>query len=172
MLCVGLCCAGCAQEVSNVGHDSSEEVVLDAISNQGYLGSNSFRQASRTAFTSALGDHPDVMNYVTTHSFPWYAKIASDQSNSGVSLTEGAIIVREVLDAQGGVAKLTLMVRGAPNSNPSVGDYWFGVTDPNGVPLVVDGQRQMGQLTACYSCHQMRASDGYLFGVASSNHMP
>ncbi len=172
---IGLCCSACAPPTEPpplVGQDSSEETVLAAISDDAYRSSTAFRQASRAPYQSDLGAKPKIMAYVTAPSFPWYEKIASDQSGSRVYLTEGAVIVREVLDAKGQVEKLTLMVKGAPNSNPSVGDFWFGVTDPSGTPLVVDGQRQMGQLSACYSCHQMRANDGYLFGVPIANHMP
>lgn len=75
------------------------------------------------------------------------------------------MIVREVLDANGEVAKLTMMAKGPPGYDPTLGAWWFGVTDPNGRPLVQDGQLLVGRLTQCHECHSERADDDFLFGV-------
>jgi hypothetical protein len=77
--------------------------------------------------------------------------------------------VRQVLEPDGGVAKLTLMVKGPPGYNPDLGDWWFGETDPSGTPLTSDAGVLMGRLSQCYSCHLTRNDDGYLFGVPSSD---
>jgi len=167
LLVFGLGCAGA--EGSRLGEDPQPETVLAAIEYGGYLRSSAILPAASGAWPSALNDGSIVMSYVTTPSFPWYEKIAPERTGSGVSLAVGATIVRSVLDASGAVTKLTVMVRGADGSNPTVGDYWFAVTDPGGNPLVVDGKPQVGQLTQCYSCHQERAADGYLFGVPVAN---
>jgi hypothetical protein len=107
--------------------------------------------------------------WVTSADFQKYSRITPDQHGSGASVDSGTMIVREVLDAQGQVAKLTIMVKGPAGYNPSVGDFWFGVTQPDGTPLVDNGTKQLGKLTQCFGCHISRASDGYLFGV-SLNH--
>ena len=71
----------------------------------------------------------------------------------------GTVIVREVLDANGQVAKLTLMAKGPNGYDPTLGDWWFGEADPTGTPT------KMGRLTECHSCHVPRANEDFLFGV-------
>jgi hypothetical protein len=48
---------------------------------------------------------------------------------------------------------------------PTLGDWWFGVTDPAGVPITDATGLQVGKLTACHGCHIPRATDDFLFGV-------
>jgi hypothetical protein len=88
-----------------------------------------------------------------------------ERKGSGVVVRPGTLLIREVLGPRGEVAKLTLIVKGPPGYNPDLADFWFGVTDPDGTPVVDNGVKQLGKLTECYSCHLARATDGYLFGV-------
>jgi hypothetical protein len=55
-----------------------------------------------------------------------------------------------------------MIVRGY---DPTLGDWWFAVTDANGKPLVDQGVVQVDRLQACHQCHLERAHDDYLFGV-------
>jgi hypothetical protein len=80
-------------------------------------------------------------------------------------LSQGTIIVREVLDSSGNVSQLTLMAKGQPGYDPTLGDWWFGLADPSGQPVISDGVPQLGRLDACHTCHIPRESDDYLFGV-------
>ena len=56
----------------------------------------------------------------------------AETTGSGVTVSPGTVIVRSVLDASGNVSKLTLMAKGPPGYDPSIGDWWFGETDPTG----------------------------------------
>ena len=95
-----------------------------------------------------------------------YRAIHPEQTGSKVNVAVGTVIVREVLDDRGAVSKLTIMAKGPPGYDPSLGDWWFGVTDPTGKPLFdKNGLAQVGRLTACHDCHDQRASDDFLFGV-------
>jgi hypothetical protein len=107
--------------------------------------------------------------WVTAADYASYTRISPDQSGSGASLAPGAMVVREVLGPDGAVAKLTLMMKGPPGYNPTVGDFWFGVTDPAGTPIVDNGVAQVGLLSQCFGCHVARASDGNLFGVSPAH---
>jgi hypothetical protein len=94
-----------------------------------------------------------------------FRKIHPETTGSGVTVTIGTVIVRSVLDAGGNVSKLTLMAKGPPGYDPTIGDWWFGETDATGTPLVDGGVVQVGRLTACHTCHLPRATDDFLFGV-------
>jgi hypothetical protein len=51
-------------------------------------------------------------------------------------------------------------------SSSDVGDFAFGVTDPSGTPVDDDGGAPIwGKVQDCATCHETRASSGFLFGV-------
>lgn len=134
-----------------------------------YRDSPAFVQVNDTAYASALGGGAFINLYVSTHAFPAYATIESDAAGTGVVVPEGTLIVREVLDEAGNVKRLTLMAKGPPGYNPDLGDFWFGVTEPDGTPVVENGAPRLGRLQDCYGCHLARASDDFLFGVPADN---
>jgi len=57
------------------------------------------------------------------------------------------------------------MGKGPAGYDPTLGDWWFGVTDASGAPLSDSSGEEVGRLTDCHSCHIPRATDDYLFGV-------
>jgi hypothetical protein len=144
-----------------------ETLILSAIANGAYKWSPQFVPVNRSAYGSTAAAGVDINVWVTSADFASYSKIDPDKSGSHVELNPGAMIVREVLK-NGVPAKITLMVKGPPGYNPDLGDFWFGVTDPSGTPLVDNGAELTGKLTACFGCHLPRKDDGYLFGVAES----
>lgn len=122
------------------------------------------KMASRI-YTSELAPNPQIELWINPNAAPPYARVRPDAKGANVDLPEGTLIVREVLSA-GKVAKLTVMGKGPLGSNPVVGDWWFAVTTPEGVPIVENGQELLGKLPQCVSCHDARgAADDYLFGV-------
>ena len=145
----------------------NEDTILAAVAQGAYHYSPQFTPVNHGAYTSAIS--PAKINvWVTSADFAAYSAIAPEKTGSGVKLAPGAMIVREVLGADGSPAKLTLMVKGPPGYNPDLGDFWFGVTEPNGTPLQENGAKLTGKLTQCFGCHIPRANDGYLFGVPLS----
>ena len=141
-----------------------EQRILRSVANGAYRNSPMFAAVSQTAYPSAIA--AATLNvWVTAADYAAYTRIAPDKSGSGSSLPPGAIVVREVLDGSGAVAKVTLMAKGPAGYNPMVGDFWFGVTTPDGAPMVANGVTQMGKVQSCFGCHVGRASDGNLFGV-------
>jgi hypothetical protein len=172
MIFLAALAGGC---MSMMGYPSSEPAagsgtvdeasILASVAGGAYRQGARFEAVSGAPYPSAIAAQTDVDVFVTTADYAMYARISPDQSGSGASLTPGATIVREVLDASGAVSKLTLMVKGPPGYNPTVGDFWFGVTTPDGTPVVDNGVTQLGKVSACFGCHMPRASDGFLFGV-------
>jgi hypothetical protein len=109
-----------------------------------------------------------AINCYVTGDVAQYRKIHPERSGSNVTVIPGTMIVREVLDASQQVTKLTVMAKGPPGFDPSLGDWWFAVTDPDGVPLVENGAPLVGRLVQCHDCHDDRARDDFLFGVPGS----
>lgn len=118
----------------------------------------SFAKIDRRPYTSTLGAfdinvfvHGDVNTYRSIH--------PESTATTPVKLAVGTVIVREVLDANGQIAKLTLMAKGPAGYDGTLGDWWFGEADPAGNPT------KMGRLTECHSCHVPRANEDFVFGV-------
>lgn len=123
-----------------------------------------------TPYTSTLPPNPQIELWISSGARTAYDRIRPDARGSNVTLPRGTLIVREVHDG-GRVAKLTIMGKGEPGSNPPVGDWWFAVTTPTGEPLLEAGVRLIGKLPQCVACHDERGADDYLFGVTAAAHL-
>jgi hypothetical protein len=152
--------------------EMNEPAILASVANGAYRYSTQFTPLNRVPYASAIADGAPINVWVTTADYLNYGKIVPDKNGSGVALPSGAMVVREVLGKDGGVTKLTLMVKGPKGYNPDLGDFWFGVTDPDGTPQQDANHKLTGKLSQCYSCHIPRANDGFLFGVPDEPRMP
>ncbi len=148
---------------SNATVDSAS--VLASIAQGVYQTSPDFTEVTKEPYPSAAAAGSMVLEWVSTSSLAIYELISPEVTGSNAVAPEGTTIVRAVLDEDGGIGKLTLMFKGPKGYNPALGDWWFGVTDPNGTPIEEDGGAEVGLLTGCFTCHVPRANDGYLFGV-------
>ncbi|HEY5945394.1 MAG TPA: hypothetical protein VIV40_07880 [Kofleriaceae bacterium] len=70
-----------------------------------------------------------------------------------------------MLDQTGTAQRLTIMAKGPAGYNPTIGDWFWAVTDLNGTPIAEQGVPRAGRIADCYGCHLPYASDDYLFGV-------
>jgi hypothetical protein len=123
-------------------------------------------------YPSAIGNSTNINVWVTAPDYLSYTRISPEHSGSGATVAVGTLLVREVRDMTGTVQKLTLMMKGPAGYNPDVGDFWFGVTQPDGTPMMDSGTPKLGKLAECFGCHIARAGDGYLFGVPASDRAP
>jgi hypothetical protein len=153
-----------ATEGDGAAPEVDAAAVLATIANFAYATSPAFKQITAEPYESAAAADTMISEWVSTSAWYQYIAISPDVTGSQVTLPAGTTIVRAVLDSDGGVGKLTLMFKGPPGYNPALGDWWFGVTDPAGVPVEADGGPEVGLLTGCFSCHIPRANDGYVFG--------
>jgi hypothetical protein len=156
--------------VGDAGSGSSTEgvdpvAVLESIARGGYATSSAFTRVTAAPYESAAAAGTMVSEWVSSFALNDYLAIAPEVTGSGATVPPGTTIVRAVLGEDGGVGKLTVMTKGPPGFNAALGDWWFAVTDPDGLPLEEDGGAEMGKLSGCYSCHVPRSGDGYLFGV-------
>lgn len=138
--------------------DAVDRLMIGEAANVG-----AFTQINRAPYASTLGAFN--LDVYISQDARTYRRIHPETTGSGVVLPPGTLIVRQVLDAQGQVTKVTLMAKQAAGYDPTLGDWWFGVTDPAGVPLEDASGPQVGRMTECHGCHIPRAQDDYLFGV-------
>jgi hypothetical protein len=159
--------AGCASVLALSACDSGEtwdQTNLDVITtHQGFV------RIDAHAFVTAIAPATaDVDVFVDPLGAASYRLIDPGRTGSHAMVPIGTQIVRVVLDGNGAIAKLTMMAKGPPGTNPSLGDWWFAETDPFGTPLDGDdGAPIMGAVAACATCHVDRASDDHLYGVAA-----
>lgn len=126
-----------------------------------------FEQINKLPYPSALGP-PGIDLWVDPAGAAAYRKIDPGVDGSHASVPRGTMIVRAVFDDAGVLTKLTLMAKGPAGYDPTLGDWWFGVTDPDGTPIIENGAPMLGPLAACHECHLARAQDDFLFGVPAA----
>ncbi|HTQ44742.1 MAG TPA: cytochrome P460 family protein [Polyangiaceae bacterium] len=143
--------------------------VLEALNGWAFSTSSTFTHATKAAYASKAAPGAWVQEWVSSDAYAAYSSISPDASGSGVVLPAGTTIVRAVYDAQAQPTEVTVMVKGPSGYNPDLGDWWFGLADANGVFDTNDGGAMMGRLTQCYSCHQPRSADDFLFGVPTDD---
>jgi hypothetical protein len=146
---------------------STQETPLDQATLALAAGYKTFTQVNTRADASAVGSF-DINVYVTGD-VTTYERIHPETTTTVSPLAVGTLIVREVLNADGSIDKLTLMAKGPAGYDPSLGDWWFGEADPQCQPIVDSGGLELGRLDDCHSCHIPRQSDDYLFGVPAAD---
>jgi hypothetical protein len=153
-----LAAACTAGTITPLGGDTFDEEALVAAL-PSFHESGEFIPVSSAMYPSVL-DSGNVEVYVSAGAAAEFGKITPDRERSGVLVPEGTYVIREVFDTAGAPVRLTAMVKGPPGYSPAVGDWWFAVATADGVEV-----SRSGLVVECYSCHQARASDSYLFGV-------
>jgi hypothetical protein len=153
------------------GASVDESAILAAIADGAYATSPAFAQAS-TGYPSSAAAGSTVVEWVSADALAEYQSITPDGGGSNASLPVGTVVVRVVEDDAGSPTKLTIMAKGPAGYNAALGDWWFGVTDPTGVPATSDAGVELGKLTGCYGCHLPRSADDFLFGVPASARAP
>ncbi|MGO8999221.1 MAG: hypothetical protein ACLQVI_38335 [Polyangiaceae bacterium] len=142
-----------------------EAAILASIARGAFRESGAFVKVTNAPYPSVAAPGKMVDEWVSSLGSAEYAGIAPDGGAVTADLPPGATIIREVIDSSGSVSALTLLVKGPAGYNPAIGDWWWGVTDPDGVPAVGDAGLELGRLTQCYSCHVPRQAQDFLFGV-------
>jgi hypothetical protein len=127
----------------------------------------SFAQINAAPYVSQLGAF-DVNNFVSQDARD-YRRVHPETTGTNITMPVGTLIVRNVLDASGQISEITLMGKGPAGYDPTLGDWWFGVLDPQGVPMTDASGPQVGRLTDCHGCHIPRANDDFLFGVPKAD---
>jgi hypothetical protein len=156
-------CADDSQQSTGEAVDIDEQAVLAAAAH--YRDGSQFDRVSGSSYPSALGTTSYIDLYASRTASMQYALIDPGASGSKAIVPVGGIIVREVLDENAKPQRLTILAKGPAGYNPTIGDWFWAVTDLNGTPVVENGVPRTGRLADCYGCHVPRAADDYLFGV-------
>lgn len=160
-------------QLTDAGVDAPDLRVMDAIDREMIreaIRLGAFSKVNRAPYASTLGAFS--IDVYVNQDLRVYRRIHPETTGSGAVVSVGTIIVRDVLDAQNKVSKVTLMAKQAAGYDPTLGDWWFGVTDPAGTPLEDAAGPQVGRLTECHGCHLPRAQDDFLFGVPQDVQRP
>ena len=172
LLCATFPLAGCLSLVipDHAPAPPDDATVEQMLAQRDFMG-ESFVRINHAPFSSDLESDRVVTMYVNAAAAAAYQGVTPDaDSSTGPAFPVGGMIVRTTTDTSGTLQALTFMVKHEPGYFPEVGDFEFGVTDPNGKPaLDTDGSTMMGKLGECASCHEQRADSGFLFGVATTN---
>ena len=140
--------------------------MLSILQTQAFRGSG-FTQIDHAPFASTLVPGAWVTNFVRSDAAKAYQAITPNADHEDAPFPVGGCVVRAVADAKGQPTKLTVMVKREAGYYPEAGDFFFGVTDANGMPVTDGGTLQWGKLHVCGDCHAKRAASGFLFGVAT-----
>ncbi len=160
--------AGCLSQVIPAHEPAEEGQMLGILQTQAFHGSG-FVQTDPSPFASALAPGAWVTNFVSSDAATAYGAVTPDADHEGAPFPVGGCVVRAVADANGEVTKLTVMVKREPGYFPEAGDFFFGVTDPEGNPMSDGDTLQWGKLQSCAQCHATRSASGFLFGVAMAD---
>jgi hypothetical protein len=171
----GLVCSlsiGCTVTAYSVAPVSEVPEVSEMLKHADYRGSG-FVQMNSVPYPSDLAKGSMVTCYVSKEAALSYAGVVPDLDGAVTGgFPVGGVIVREVADQTGKMQKLTVMVKREQGYFPEVGDFFFGVSDGEGVPMPdASGQMQWGKLTTCAGCHQGRAKANFLFGVSEDDRL-
>ena len=129
-----------------------------------------FVRVNRAPFASDLETGRVVTMYVSQGAEGAYEAVTPESEAAGPPFPVGGMIVRTSSDMSGNLLELTFMVKHEAGYFPEVGDFAFGVTDPDGTPQAdADGNAIWGKVQDCALCHESRASAGFLFGVSAAH---
>lgn len=127
-----------------------------------------FAHISASPYTSSVGSF-DISVYAQGDVKTYRSIHPATTASSSITVAEGTMIVRTVLDASGSVSELTAIAKAPAGYDPTIDDWWFAETDTQGFPIVSGGVPQYGRLDGCHTCHLPRAAEDYLFGVPQSD---
>lgn len=114
------------------------------------------------AFGSMHGLADTVNVFVSPDIAQLYRGIDPD-APAEVAFPEGALIVKEHLDAEGAFAGFTMMYRGPDGYDPLSDSWFWALVDADGVT------QQSGAIGLCIGCHEPASS--FVFGVPADNQM-
>jgi hypothetical protein len=166
-----VCCSGCLSTIipDHAPATTDDATVEQMLAQRDFLGSGFVRVSARP-FASDLEPDRFVQMYVSDAAAAAYEAVTPDSDRAGPAFPVGGMVVRTSSDASGNLLALTFMVKHEPGYFPEVGDFFFGVADTSGMPMPGDdGTPLWGKIEDCASCHETRASSGFLFGVAAAH---
>lgn len=115
--------------------------------------------------TSVGAPGADIVVWTRPDDVERYQTISAHAAGSGAELGIGAMVVREVLDEDGELEKVTVIAKAPLEVHEALGGWVFGVYSPMGEVLADEEGVLAGALPACTGCHLARVDDDFLFGL-------
>lgn len=164
LLCLLSACSGVdagAQSQQDVPVDSVQQRLVPLLQDAAYKEELSLY--NEEVFPSDAVANSGIRLYISDEGLVDYQAISAGEAGK---LPVGTVLVREVLDQDEKIKKLTVIVQGEDGSNPDVGDLWFAEADPEGTWLEdSEGEPRTGALSDCQGCHMTRRDSAFLFGA-------
>lgn len=89
-----------------------------------------------------------------------YRTVAPTSTNA--HFPEGSMLVKEMLDANGGKPVLTVMYKLPPGYDTQHGDWWRGRLSVDGSPT---SPELVGKVGFCISCHEAASATDHAYGL-------
>jgi hypothetical protein len=128
----------------------------------------SFAKITKTPFqTQAHAGNPMVNVYANSVAEATYSGIdSSGNAPPGFAMPVGSLIVKEMLDPNGGAPILTAMYKKAPGYDTANHDWWYGRLNADGSPT---DPSYVGMVSFCIACHSGADTSDFTFGVPAAN---
>jgi hypothetical protein len=165
-------CSGCLSTIiPDHAPATTDDATVKLMLEQRQFEGAGFVRVNRAPFASDLEDGRIVTMFVSADAAAAYKGVTPDTDvSAGPAFPVGGMVVRTSSDTSGKLLELTFMVKHEPGYFAEVGDFAFGVTDAAGTPQNADdGTPLWGKVADCATCHETRASSGFLFGVAAAH---
>ncbi len=136
----------------------------DAALARGAAYETEFTRINATEFSSLHGLAATVNVWVSPEAAAAYA--ALDPANPAApDMPEGAIVLKEHLDAEGAKDGYLLMVKGPADYAPEASNWWWARVDGTGAT------QETGQVGFCLNCHNTVSAQGHVYGVPLDNRL-
>jgi hypothetical protein len=125
-------------------------------------------QMNRTPFQTAshLGN-PQVNVFATARAEAAYRRITpGGEAPADFVFPTGSLLVKEMLDADGGPPILTVMYKQPPGYDPPHDDWWFGRLRADGTPT---DPAFVGRVGFCADCHAGSRPWDFVWGLPEGN---
>lgn len=109
--------------------------------------------------TGAHQGRPLVTIWTDALAAPIYRELPAEPDL--VPFPEGSMIIKEMLDPDGGDSILTVMAKREPGYDPDNGDWWYGRLTASGAST---GEGLVGRVGFCIDCHARAATD-HVYGI-------
>lgn len=119
-------------------------------------------QVNDTPLPGTHGDAALVNYFSAPENEQLFRTIDPEMTTQSVSFIEGAMFVKEHLDADGTMIGLTVMQKARPGYDPGNGDWWWARVSEGRVT-------HQGKVGFCADCHVMVQNTDYVYGVPLDN---
>jgi hypothetical protein len=128
----------------------------------------SFKRVNAMPFRTAQHQGNPMVNVWAIEAATTPYRMLSIAPSQAIQFPVGALIVKEMIDPNGGELLLTVMSKQPVGYDAEHGDWWYGRLHADGSATRSDF---VGKVSFCIACHDAAPGD-HLFGVQADNLAP